>query len=523
MDRLKSNQKWIAPTIFGMAGFLLVLFTTAAYGAGISGDAVDYISTADSLKKNLGFTDFAGEPYIYWPPLYPMLLAGISWLTSLDTFVVGWLLNAICFGLIVYMTGLLFRRVFGHSSIWFYFGSLAALTSLPLLQLAANITTDPLFIVLVLTYSLLADNYLENQKSITLLGLGLIAGAAAVLRWHGVILVFAVVLVTLFAGRKNPKSVFLKAAWAGLLASAPFALWVLGRNYRLLGSFMGYRDTGDIQYAHNISDSAIKIAHWLLSDQILRYIHPVVLVGGGLLFLILLNRKQDWQTFFKRLADPKHLPWLVFAPVYYLFVIYTSIAYDHPTYFDDRYYAPLFVFVFLLLALVVDGLILKPLKNRIPFSKKNFNLTRTFFILMALVWLVYPTYRLYKYVVVSRAHGEPTYNIYNTDAYHHSELIHYLDGLPLDGSKQLYSNYPAAVYFFTRQTTLRAPIAHSGDNTNLERLVSDYRDWPGGESYLIWFLPNDWHYYYEPQDLAEVITITELFSSKDGILFLVER
>ncbi|MBM3144338.1 MAG: hypothetical protein FJ010_05055 [Chloroflexi bacterium] len=523
---MKANRSWIISLIFGCVGILFVFLTTTPYGPGVSGDAVDYISTADSLKRNLGFTDYAGEPYIYWPPLYPLLLAGISGLTGLDTVIVGWLLNALCFGALVYLTGLLFRLVFGPSSGWFYLSSLATLTSLPLLRLSANISSDPLFIVLVLACALLGETYLTSPKTATLLGLTLVAGAAALLRWHGVILVFTVftiVVLAFVALRRNPKAAFWNAIWAGALASLPFALWVFGRNYRLLGSFMGYRDTGGIDLGYNLDDSVIKIARWFLPDQVLRYMDPVLLLGGCLLLLILLNRRADWRTFFKMLAEPKHFPWLVFSPFYYLFVTFTSVGYDHSASFDDRYYAPLFVFAFLFVALVIEGLVFEPLSNRYSFAGRRIALTRAILILLALVWLAYPSYRLYKYVVVSRANGEPTYNMYNTASFHRSALVEYLDSFSFEGGKKLYSNYPAAVYITTRQTTHRAPISPSGDSADFEGLYSNYSQWPADTSYLIWFLPNDWFYYYEPEDLARVADLEVLFSSTDGVIYMVEN
>jgi len=71
----------------------LVLLATSLYGAGVSADAAKNLSTAESLLAGRGFFDHSGGPLVYWPPLYPLVLAGISWLTGWDVFVYLPLLN----------------------------------------------------------------------------------------------------------------------------------------------------------------------------------------------------------------------------------------------------------------------------------------------------------------------------------------------------------------------------------------------------------------------------------------------
>ena len=127
--RFLTRRVALLPVLFGLLGLILVFFITQPYGVGISGDSVDYIATADHLLKGLGFLDYAGEPYLFWPPLYPLLLAGLSWLTGGDPVVLSGYLNAICFALIVTLAGLLFHRSFQRKVFWSSFGSLIALTS----------------------------------------------------------------------------------------------------------------------------------------------------------------------------------------------------------------------------------------------------------------------------------------------------------------------------------------------------------------------------------------------------------
>ncbi|MEW5959962.1 MAG: hypothetical protein AB1801_19755 [Chloroflexota bacterium] len=502
--------------LFGLAGIGLILFITAPYGAGVSGDAVDYLSTADSLKRGAGFTDFSGEPYIYWPPLYPLMLAGLSGLLRLDTFVVGGWLNALSFGVVIVLAGRLFHEAFDEHSLWAVGGTVLTLTALPLIQLATNILADVLFIVLVLLYSLWGRAYRRPPAPKRLLGLSVLSSAAAVLRWHGVLMVASVVALALIANRRQIHIALWDAFGAGLLGALPFAAWVLGRNYRLLGSFMGYRDTADISIAHNLQDAAQKIAHWFVPDQLFSQVPLWLVVAGAVILLLLMPSKENWRQFFRRLFSAQHWPWLLFFTLDFGFITFTSVSYDHAAYFDDRYYAPLFVFLALLLGLILRDLVFAPLCRRWPVA------ARLLLIVGITLWLLYPVYRLYKYTVVSRTQGEPTYNIYNSQKFRSSALVNQLVDPHFDDARPLYSNYPAAVYFYTRKITLRAPIAPSENPDDIAGLYNLYADWPPeGEAALIWFLPNHWHYYYHPDDLTNIADIESEFISPDGIIYSV--
>jgi hypothetical protein len=95
-----------------MGSVKFILLITSRYGTGVAGDSVDYLSVANNLKQQRSFTDYAGGIYLYWPPLYPVLLAVSSWLLNVGTFQVGGWINAISVGLLVVMGGLFFSQMY---------------------------------------------------------------------------------------------------------------------------------------------------------------------------------------------------------------------------------------------------------------------------------------------------------------------------------------------------------------------------------------------------------------------------
>ena len=514
---------WLLALTVGMGGVILILFITSRYGPGVTGDSVDYLSVADNLKQQRSFTDYAGGIYLYWPPLYPVLLAVSSWLLKVGTFQVGGWINAISFGLLVIMGGLLFSQMYPGKLRWFLLGALLVLTATPLLRLAANIASDPLFIVLVLAYALIGYKYLQTHAWQALLGLALVAGTASLVRWNGITLVVATVILALIAERRDWRRALLRAIWSGALAGLPMAMWVLGRNYQLYGTLIGYGDLNQIKYIDdNLLDAVTKMTHWLLPDLVTRVISPLVLVGIFLIFAILLNRKAGWRSYAGQLFSSKNLPWIVFTALYFPFVMITSIAPDHTTTFDDRYYAPLYLFTLLFLVITGYELVLKSLDRWCPTPLFGVKLSEIILAVILLGWMVYPLYQTAEYAYVAITQGEPSYNFYNTQAYNDSQLVQYLKEDELDPQIPRYSNFAAAAYFFTSHSTLRAPRSPLLVERSLEHLKTEFADWPAGEqAYLIWFPQNSWHHYYPPEELKTVANLERIFKSRDGDVYLV--
>jgi hypothetical protein len=100
----------------GVAGVGLVLLATGRYGAGLSQDSVDYVAAARNLLAGNGYLTHAGVPFIHWGPLLPTLLAALGWL-GIDLWQAGWWLNALSFGLIVILSGSLYRRILRSSTL----------------------------------------------------------------------------------------------------------------------------------------------------------------------------------------------------------------------------------------------------------------------------------------------------------------------------------------------------------------------------------------------------------------------
>ena len=98
--RLKITPDKALPVVAAALGAGLVLLRLASYGPSVGPDASNYITAARSLLAGDGLIRLGGSPWVWWPPLYPTMLAG-GGLFGFDPYAVAGPLNAVIFGLTV--------------------------------------------------------------------------------------------------------------------------------------------------------------------------------------------------------------------------------------------------------------------------------------------------------------------------------------------------------------------------------------------------------------------------------------
>jgi len=106
--------------ILGLIGFSII-FLACRYGIGLNVDSVAYISAARNLLAGSGITLYDGSALVVQPLLYPVTLALIALLFQEDPLCIALLLNALLFGLIIYIAGHLFFKHLGNSIFTYVF------------------------------------------------------------------------------------------------------------------------------------------------------------------------------------------------------------------------------------------------------------------------------------------------------------------------------------------------------------------------------------------------------------------
>jgi hypothetical protein len=501
-------------TAISLIGIGIAAFSTSRYGAGVSSDAVSFMSTAENLSKGHGFVDLSGEPLIFWPPLYPTLLAGFSFITRLDVFVIGWCLNILSFGMNIWLGGFLLYQAFDDDQIWAYIGSLTILLSPSLLRISNNVASDPLFITFSLAGLILAGRYLKTEVSGTILPAALLAGIASLQRFYGGALILTLTLLVLLVNRDKIRRVVSETIKLGLVAVGPLAFWLFIHNYlqnhTLVGTWTGYK----IFPLENLTISLERMTDWFVPYYSIDRFIQLAFVAG-IAVIILINRRNQWATWWKTITGPAILPSLLFAMIYLLLVMITVRTTDHirSYYLDDRYQIVFLIPVLLLIYTSIRNLILPHIKLE--------RRTCTYAISVAFViWSIYPTHGIVKYVRAALADGEPTYNVYNTRAFHDSKIVQAIDSVITDPEAVLYSNYVNALWFYTRHQVNSTPRLGNSQKVD-DDSYKQFTGWPEEAGYLVWFLPNTYEHVLPPGQLMKIADLSLIFHSDDGEIYSV--
>ena len=261
-------------SIFGM---VLVYLVTYRFGPGLSTDGSRYLSTAQNLIVGRGFYDYLNTPLTQFPPLYSILIAAIGLLTRLDVFIAGQYLNILTFGLVIWLSGYFFYRIFPGEPLFHYFGSAIFATSLSLLIMASNLLSDLLFLGFTLAFLIAATDMLEKGTMLSILILEVISCFSTFQRYAGLALIMTGLVLILYLYRKSLSKGILIAGLFGFLTALPILLWVWFHNYVRTGILFGVRMPP--VYLGNLQVTLEKAVHWFLPATVTNRIpclgHPV--------------------------------------------------------------------------------------------------------------------------------------------------------------------------------------------------------------------------------------------------------
>jgi hypothetical protein len=256
-----TRRLWgIAVLLLALLAVGLALLSTAKYGAGLSSDSVAYYDVARSLTAGKGLFLHTGEPFVWWPPLYPTLLALIGSTTGLDPTAFAHLVNAVLFALVICLSASLFRTAFRRDTAFALLGTGAVLFSLPISLVYTTAWSECLFIPLTLLYLVFAQRYWDRHDIWSLAAMALSVALACLTRYIGAALVLAGAVTVLVATGVNMRRRITRALTFAATSLLPIGLWAM-RNYRLTGTFFGHR--GPLQ--NRLVDALTYGAHAVLS------------------------------------------------------------------------------------------------------------------------------------------------------------------------------------------------------------------------------------------------------------------
>jgi hypothetical protein len=503
--------------LFALAVIAVALgsIATSKYGAGVSSDSTKYLSVAQNLLAGKGLYDHKGFPLLSWPPLYSILLAGLSWLTRLDVFVAGWYFNVFLLGLNVFLSGVIFYRVFSEKLFYAYLASMFVLLSLSALRMHATISSDPFYLTLTLGFLVVVDAYIREWSYRAFAWMVIFSVLAPLHRYVGLAIAVTAEVVILIENRKSMRTFLRDGFVLGILSLLPIAWWLFVHNVMMHGSLWGLASQ-PVDIRENISMAFTKMLHWFvpyISFLMPMLMRPWILLGILALVLFLLNRNRadNGRAWVRSFADPSVYPTMIYAAVYFIALALTVITQDHRDLFSDRYYVILLVPAAIFIFLTFDKLIL-------PHLNMPLRQVHTALLLIFVLWSVYPVYSTGEYLLEARQQGEPSgANMFNSRVYREMPVVAQMLKIRSEHSAAMfYSNYVDAVWFYTRQPVSLLPFVNDDAPTV-------YAGWPQDKpGYIIWFEPNEYKHYLAPDKIAEFANVRLIYEGKGGQIYSVQ-
>jgi hypothetical protein len=293
------------------------------YGPQVSFDSLYYANAAEYLIRGQGFSTLRWgfvDPDTHYAPLYALLLAGFSWLSTTSPLDLGWLmyLNAA-------LNIWLFARLGRHFSLSFWQQLLWPLLfalSLAFLQVHTSFWSEPLY----LSFLLLAfDQLLRPQTRRRVWLLAFITGMAVLVRFAGLFVLpfFAVWLWLKADGRQQARQHF----WTYIaLSILPFLMWT-ARNKWVANQLSSRR----LFWTFEPADFVLGI------EEFMKWPAWVLLILAGILLQRLVAKKQVWRQL--------HWSWMLIYP--FIFILWLMLAKwlaDPVIPFDGRMLSPVLPF-----------------------------------------------------------------------------------------------------------------------------------------------------------------------------------
>jgi len=467
-----------------------------------------------------------------WPPLFSSLLASLALVLHADVFWIGGFVNALAFGLIVYLSGRLFFSGLRETPLLAIVGLLCVLVY-PLPTIAVMVWSEPLFIVFELVFVLALAAYWKRSTAPLFVLLASVAALASLQRYIGVTLIVLGVIALLFDARERSGRRRLCAALFGAAASVPVVLW-MARNLSVDGTLVGPRSPSPVSLLTAIRYAAAGMISWLLPADF-AYDHPTASTGLFALLCCAVVIAFAAPSVRRRAGFPYALGSAALSAVYILWLVVSAAttAFDP---IDIRFLSPIFPFAVLTFLFLVQTLLLACLtyvrekEGRLQLGKYSVYLCQpvpAVTLLAAgvfLIWFIYPAGELLRFSNATVRDGRDL----NHSAWHNSELVQNLRrGIILPQCQVVYSNYPEVVYFYAeegkwqpRYSPLRSPPRVMSGNMQFQALDSQ---WPEAGACLIWKDTTERADLLRPDELAALRHLVLLAQFQDGAIYSIGR
>jgi len=492
--------------ILGAVGTIIVITFTGYQGAGLTPDSVVYISVARNLTANQGFVNYDGVYFVLQPPLYPILLALLKFLTSIDPLISASYLNSFLFGLNVYISGIFLLKHLKSFAL-VCLGTISVLFSFTLIKVSFMALSETLFISLLLIFLYNIETYQRKRKLLPFILISVSAALACLTRYTGVVLLFTGMICILLWGRNIFKERIGEFLSFTIVASLPIGGWII-RNYFLSNTLIGQRAVSSYTLFENINFFWNTLLPWYLplklSDVYLGFILLIITIW----ILFVSDREKISKILLLKQIGPSLLFTILYSGV--IIISSTTTAYDK---ISDRLLAPIYIPIIFVLFITSDRILSWPIQSF------NLRLIAVPFSIAMLLFIKEPLENTKHFI--GEYEKQPGLG-YSSSKWKKSEMINYLIKYePFSKSYSMYSNKPEAVYILANLICKRSPAKtfyNSPQSIKLDQLQSSIRS-EDENIFLVWFKESNYNFLFTLDELQKNIRMKEVVHLKDGDIY----
>jgi 4-amino-4-deoxy-L-arabinose transferase-like glycosyltransferase len=366
-------------------------------------------------------------------------------------------INAFCWGCSVFLAGFIAWAYCGRSYAIGILTALSILLSPDMVEVHAQVLSEPPFIALTLACLAGLLMYAEHRKTKYLIGTAFAISAALVTRYAGIFLLAGAGAILALTWRrfKPAKTPWLGAALAFVLAILPSIGWSVHNRLRNGPAVGGRKFIVHWMGLQRLRDLFRTITLWFAPPAVppsLRFLILAALLafGFGTLFAALRSRRQTGDTRFRMTLLLAEIC-AAFDLLYVLLLFVTISFFDASTTTDLRLLVPIFPVTVLLLvsclALQREMLGWRSVRYLAP-------------LIVALLILISNAARFSARFRDIRANGVG----FQTAQWRDDEVANYIRSLPED--TVLFSDNPALIYFATQRAPYSMPLRFNIQTTS---------------------------------------------------------
>lgn len=516
----------------GGVGSALLLARMATYGVNLTDDADLYLSAAQSLLDGDGFTVWTGQHYgAESAPLYPLILAIFSF-PSLDVTQSVEYVNAITFGLTIFVISMWLRSRI-RSRFLVVWAACACALSVSLAEFSARAGTEIMFTLFVCCSLFSMDRFLSTGRKSLLYWTAICAACALLSRYIGVTLIGTGMLIL-----SSQRNLLWRAKLRNLAAYFSiivglFGPWIL-RNILVVGSILKRGPSDRFSLLDSLHTATSEISMWVYGVIGLGFLSDFVYQITG----FSINRAATIQAIILKIAilsyiiigigfalskySPKTyrrnretiVVCLGFISIYSIFLmVFLPIS---GIVLPSRYMIPLFPPLLVITTVSLVGFVFKP--QCIEFKRSLLSQIRIkwvsiFASSVVCLWILSWIAPNYDSIRSWNDNGRG----YRSKEWLESEIVQYLNVNPREGV--IWSNQHAALYYLISNSDDKEIYRLPLDLAEASSAMSDNYS-HGIENYIVWFYERVYHIlpYYTPEELGASLGMQVEAILKDGFI-----